>query len=133
MKSRDRLEHLERALLHLREAAQGGCVVVEGRKDVAALQGLGIGGIHRIINRGQPLQTTIDALVEEGVAAGWSRIVLLLDWDRTGGRLLRTLHDGLAGRVPVDIERRKELARVCHCKCVEDVPAEILALRRQTV
>lgn len=133
MNATDRLEALEDALLRLRQAAMGACVVVEGRNDVAALEDLGVGGAHRVVHRGAPLQVVVDELAEEAVREAWPRVILLLDWDRTGGRLFRVLHDGLQARVSVDADRRRELAAAAHCKCIEDVPAELSALRRQSV
>lgn len=133
MNTSRRLEALEQALARLRLVAEGSAVLVEGRKDLVALEVLGIGGTHLLLNRGQGIQGRIDALVAQANAEGWNRIVLLLDWDRTGGRLFRALHDGLVGRVTVDGASRKALARAAHCKCIEHLPAELLALRRQSV
>jgi 5S rRNA maturation endonuclease (ribonuclease M5) len=121
----DRLDDLEDALLRLREVAEDGTVLVEGPHDRAALERLGIGGVHKTLHRGQAL----DAVAEE-LVAGPAPVVLLLDWDRTGGRVLRRLEELLRARIALDIECRRRLAAACHSRTVEEVPAELHALRR---
>ncbi len=125
-----RLEDLELGLLRLREAAAGQAVVVEGRRDAVALATLGVGGTHLLLHRGEPLEVFIDRVAAMGEANHWT-IILLTDWDRTGGRLFQRLHQGLAGRVPLDTECRRRLAVACHSRTVEDIPAELASLRRR--
>ncbi len=133
MNSAERLAHLEVALERLRRTAEGAAVLVEGRRDVAALEALGVGGTHITLHRGIAIEALIDELARRTEEEGWPRLVLLLDWDRTGGRLMKRLRDGLMGRIGLDVECRRRLARAVHCKCVEDIPAEVATLRRQTV
>lgn len=121
-----RLERLEDAVLHLRESAAGQIVVVEGDRDLAALERLGIGGEHRKVHVGRALEPWMDALVEE---AGSRRVLLLLDWDRTGGRLCSRLEEGLRARLQVDTDCRRRLARASRSRCVEHLPSELAALR----
>lgn len=121
----ERLVRLEDAVDRLREVAETGTVVVEGARDRSALDWLGIGGFHVSLHKGQPLH----AVVEE-LAGCPPPIVLLLDWDRTGGRLLRQLADGLLGRVSVDEQCRRRLAVACRCRTLEELPSELTALRR---
>jgi 5S rRNA maturation endonuclease (ribonuclease M5) len=125
MRPEERLEALEAAVERLRETAEYGTVVVEGARDVAALDWLGIGGLHFKVNRGLPL-----AAVLEELACCPAPVVLLVDWDRTGGRLVRRLEEGLRARVRVDVECRRRLARAAHARSLEDIPAELAALRR---
>ncbi len=131
MHGEQRLHALELLLAELREAAAGSGVLVEGRKDVAALEALGIGGTHVVVHAGRSLEATVDRLVQEAARHGWPRILVLTDWDRTGGRLARRFHDGLAARVHADLEMRRRLALACHCRCIEDVPSELASLRRR--
>ncbi len=121
----DRLALLEDAVQRLREAAESGTVVVEGQRDRAALDWLGIGGTHTTLNQGDPL----DRLLED-LAASAPPIILLVDWDRTGGRLLARLEPNLRARVQVDTDCRRRLASCCHSKTLEEVPSELEALRR---
>lgn len=125
--SRDeqRLEAMERAIDGLREVAESGTVVVEGSRDLSALEWLGIGGLHVAVHRGQ----TLPHLVEELVQCP-APVVLMLDWDRTGGRLHSRLADDLRARVQLDLESRRRLAAACHSRTLEEVPAELEALRR---
>ncbi len=129
MNATERLEALEDALHRLRMAAVGAAIIVEGRNDVAALESLGVGGTHLVINTGHSLEARMDAIAEEALEAAWPRVILLTDWDRTGGRLAGRLQRGLAARVPLDIDLRKRLARASHAPAVEEVPGDLAALR----
>lgn len=117
-------------MLHLREAAVGNAVIVEGRHDLQALDDLGIGGHHLVIHRGRALEVRIDELVWQAREHGWT-MILLTDWDRTGGRLAERIEQGLAGRVPLDTECRRRVASASHTRCFQDVPADLAALRRR--
>jgi 5S rRNA maturation endonuclease (ribonuclease M5) len=119
----DRLERLENALDRLRQDAEGAVLVAEGARDLAALANLGIGGEHFAVHTGETLEAVIERL------AHFPRVILLVDWDRTGGRLVRRLSEGLQHRVRLDTESRRRLASICHCRSLEDVPAELSALR----
>jgi len=121
----ERLLRMEDAVDRLRETAESGTVVVEGARDRSALDWLGVGGWHVSLHKGQPMH----AVVEE-LAACPAPVVLLVDWDRTGGRLARQLLDGLRGRVQVDEECRRRLSVACHCRTLEELPSELTALRR---
>lgn len=129
LRDEERLAELEEVLDRLRQAAAGNLVLVEGRKDVRALRELGVGGTHVVLNQGRSLEAVGDRLAEE--AAETHRTVLILtDWDRTGGRLFARFFQALAARVSLDIDLRRRLAQVCHAKALEEVPAELAALRR---
>lgn len=120
----DRLQALESAIDILRERAEYGTVVVEGARDLSALDWLGIGGLHYALNKGRPFEVILEEL------AGCSPpVVLLVDWDRTGGRLVKRLEENLRARVQVDLDCRRRLATACHSRCLEDVPPELSALR----
>jgi 5S rRNA maturation endonuclease (ribonuclease M5) len=121
----ERLDRLEQAIDRLRETADRGTVVVEGARDVAALERLGIGGIHAKVHRGRSLPAVMEELTRSPPP-----IVLLLDWDRTGGHLVEVLRENLRARVQVDTECRRRIASACHTRCLEEVPAELEALRR---
>lgn len=65
-------------------------ILVEGKRDVETLRNLGFSGPIERIHRGQPLDAVIVALVEAyripRNELGFN-LYLLMDWDRTGGRL----------------------------------------------
>lgn len=97
----------------------GGCgcpVLIEGMNDEAALRALGFSGPVELVNRGWDLSRLIAYLyetygstnsVDDGAA-----IILLMDWDRTGGRLQRELTRRLESfDVSVDSRTRMELVR----------------------
>ncbi|HUR26216.1 MAG TPA: hypothetical protein VM327_09420 [Candidatus Thermoplasmatota archaeon] len=121
----ERLEDLEAAVDRLREVAEAGTVLVEGTRDLKALDWLGIGGTHVTLHRGMPLHE-----LEEDLVQCPTPVVLLLDWDRTGGRLLERLEDALKHRVQIDVLCRRRLAAACRSRTLEAVPAELAALRR---
>lgn len=131
MNDADRLERLDNALLRLREAARGAAVLVEGLRDRAALEALGVGGVHIAVNRGRSLEVFVDQTVEQAQRDGWARIVVLMDWDRTGLRLQRRLESALAGRVPLETDAWRRVREASHAKCMEDVPADLAGLRRR--
>ncbi len=121
----ERLQRLEDAIDRLRETAEAGTVVVEGAHDLSALDWLGIGGHHVAVHRGQPLHAVV-----EDLAGCPAPVILLLDWDRTGGSITRRLFEGLAGRAPVDEACRRRLAAACRCRTLEELPEELAAMRR---
>lgn len=111
---------LEQLILELREKNTEVPIVVEGDKDLAALAELDMPGLVIKINQGK----TLFNLVEE-----WSRIytemIILTDWDRTGGRLARVLsEDFTANGMKYDLEFRKRLARLVkkEIKDIESLP-----------
>ena len=124
LRDEERLVDLEDAVDRLREAAEAGTVLVEGARDLAALDWLGIGGLHMTLHRGKPLSDLMEELVSCPPP-----VVLLMDWDRTGGRLLERLEQGLQHRVQVDVRCRRLLASSCRSRTLEAVPAELAALR----
>lgn len=82
-------------------------IILEGKRDREALEALGFVGPLEVLNRGWDLDRFTTHLYEKyGTrnAEGGSSICLLMDWDRTGGRLQKTL-----------TQRLESLdAKVCH-------------------
>jgi 5S rRNA maturation endonuclease (ribonuclease M5) len=90
-------------------------ILVEGPRDVAALRSLGITGPVEVVNRGWDLARRLAHLVEtygtRGVDGG-PAIHVLMDWDRTGGRLQTTFRRRLeAFDVKIDEDVRRVLMR----------------------
>lgn len=125
LRDEERLDDLEDAIDRLREEAEVGTVVVEGARDIAALDWLGIGGLHVTLHRGMPMAELFEELVQCPPP-----VILLVDWDRTGGRLLEKLEAGLAHRVQVDLQCRRRLATAARNRTLEAIPGELAALRR---
>ena len=103
-----RLERLEAALDELREAANEGIpLIVEGEKDEIALRNLQLSGPIIRINQGMPIFTLV-----EGLARQHDALILLTDWDRTGGHLARLLRDACqANGIKLDERHRKALSK----------------------
>ena len=82
-----------------RNREAGAAVFVEGRRDRQALETYGFNGPVEVLNRGWPVDDVLVHLVEtygrqSEVDRGPS-IIVLMDWDRTGGRLQSTIRRNL--------------------------------------
>ena len=83
----------------LRNRTANAVVLVEGRRDREALEGLGFSGPIEVLNRGWPVDDVLVFLVEtygrrSQVDRGPS-VIVLMDWDRTGGRLQANIRRNL--------------------------------------
>ncbi len=105
--------------LRNRLPANGGCgcpIIIEGRRDGIALRKLGFTGPIEQVNRGWNRSRFVTHIYEKygiinKVDQGFA-VCLLMDWDRTGGRLQKNLGDRLlAFGMRVDNETRMELVR----------------------
>ena len=91
---------LAQARYRNRPTSRGGCgcpIIIEGRKDRIALQSMSFIGPIEQVNRGWDQSKFVTYIYEKyglinKVDQGPS-VILLMDWDRTGGRLQRTLGD----------------------------------------
>ena len=110
---------LGEARIRNRPTRKGGCgcpIIVEGRNDRLALESLGFTGEIEQVNRGWNQSRFIAYIFEKygilnKVDQGPS-VILLMDWDRTGGRLQRKIGERLAAfGMKVDNETRMELVR----------------------
>lgn len=124
MRSAERLEMLERALDDLRELNATMPVVVEGKRDVAALRALGLHGEILMVHSGNALIEVCDRLAER-----YREVVALTDWDRTGGHIMRHLRDNLRGRVRLHREIRRTLATYSEVHDIEALPTYLDTLR----
>ena len=107
------------ARIRNRPTRKGGCdcpIIVEGRKDRLTLESIGFTGKIEQVNRGWNQSRFIAYIFEKygiinKVDQGPS-VILLMDWDRTGGRLQRKIGERLeAFGMKVDHETRMELVR----------------------
>ena len=92
-------------------------ILVEGLRDEKALRALGFTGIVERVNRGWDRSRLVAYLHEtygtRNIVDKRPALILLMDWDRTGGRLQTALRDQLmAMDMPVDEELRTVLLRV---------------------
>ena len=110
---------LGQARLRNRRAQSGGCecpIIVEGKKDVIALKTMGFTGPIEQVNRGWDQSRLVTYLFETYGSLNktdqGASVILLMDWDRTGGRLQRKIGERLqAFGMRIDNETRMELVR----------------------
>ena len=123
----ERLEALEVWLTQLTEFP--GPVIVEGQRDIVALQGL-CNAQLLVLNNGHSVLQTVETLARKLGSSG--RFAILTDWDRTGGRLARQLRElGIASDLQPDSELRRGLALLARheISCVEELPSLLQKLR----
>ncbi|MBT6972514.1 MAG: hypothetical protein HOA04_05355 [Euryarchaeota archaeon] len=92
-------------------------ILVEGQKDRRALQALDFTGPMELANRGWPMERLAgwfaEHLQNDKPKDGKAPLILLMDWDRTGGRLQSDLRRRLqALDIQVDEELRRVLSKV---------------------
>ena len=72
-------------------------ILVEGKRDKIALESLGFTGTIEVLNRGWNIERVVTHLFEvygtRNKIDGGAVISVLMDWDRTGGRLQRRIVD----------------------------------------
>ena len=113
-------EVLIEARIRNRPVEKGGCgcpILVEGKRDRRALRSLGFRGPIELVNRGWGLERLCGWLAEflahRNPIDGREALILLMDWDRTGGRLQRELKRRLETLdIKVDGNTRSNLSRV---------------------
>jgi 5S rRNA maturation endonuclease (ribonuclease M5) len=91
-------------------------ILVEGLKDERALRGLDFSGPIELVNRGWSMPKLCAYLYEKygcnNEIDGGAAIILLMDWDRTGGKIQRELIRRLdAYGIEMSLEPRKTLGR----------------------
>jgi 5S rRNA maturation endonuclease (ribonuclease M5) len=88
-------------------------ILVEGKRDKLALSVLGFNGPIEVLNRGWALERLIAHLYEtygpRRTTDGGPSICILMDWDRTGGRLQNELRRRMEG---MDISISEDLRSV---------------------
>jgi len=104
-------------------------ILVEGKRDVETLRKMGFRGPIERIHRGKPLDAVIVALVESyripRNELGFN-LYLLMDWDRTGGRLQKKIIESMTGmEIKISDELRQVLSKAMKpdTRCVEELPS----------
>jgi len=119
----ERFDLAAQALAQARRSNQEGMpVLVEGQKDVIALKSLGFNGPIEVLNRGWPVDQVAVWIVENYQAP----VILLMDWDRTGGRLQRKLtnaFESLDFKYSDDLRKVLSKALRPETLCLEDLKA----------
>jgi 5S rRNA maturation endonuclease (ribonuclease M5) len=124
MDYRKTLDDLTKILEELNQDNQNTPIIVEGLNDKHALQKLGITGTIILLNKGMSMANFCDH-----IATQYHKIILLTDWDRKGGHLLRILHQNLEGRLTINIEYRKSIAKLSLSRTIEGLPSWINTLK----
>ncbi len=99
-------------------------VVVEGKKDGAALRSLGIMGDILILHNGRNIYDFCD-----DVASKYDRVVLLVDWDGKGEELNSILSHNLRGLFE-EFSSYREIIRILCQKEIKDIEGIPALLRR---
>jgi len=116
-----RFEIAAQSLAVAREENRNGSVIlVEGKRDVHALRQLGFSGPIEQLNRGWPVDRFVVWIVENFDPPP----IVLMDWDRTGGRLQRDIQRRMESLdVIISDELRRTLSKSIKPEtlCVEDL------------
>jgi 5S rRNA maturation endonuclease (ribonuclease M5) len=119
----ERFNLVARALIEARASnLEGSPELVEGQKDVIALEALGFKGPIEILNRGWPVDRVAVWIVENYSVP----TIVLMDWDRTGGRLQRKLADAFESldyKILTDFRKTLSKAMRPETLCLEDLKA----------
>ncbi|MBU0496581.1 MAG: hypothetical protein KKC68_03520 [Candidatus Thermoplasmatota archaeon] len=122
------LEDLQKLLDELITENHHISIIVEGTKDKTALQQLGITGSIITINKGQSLTNFCDQLTQH-----YHHLILLTDWDRKGGHILRILRKNLEGRITMNLEYRRAIAQLSLIRTVEGLPSYLNTLKTKVL
>ena len=115
------LEELEEILSELKDRPENAVILVEGRKDRAALVCLGIGGELVQVQDAGGIFGVAEDLAHRGKEA-----IVLTDWDRKGGHLADLLRNALkANGVKYNDQLRARLSMLCkkEIKDIESLPS----------
>lgn len=130
MDDSERLEGILGALDRLKELSADHIILVEGSKDVSALEAVGVAGdIFCVQSGGGPIRAAEYA---------WRRgtpAVIMTDWDRRGGNLADALVENLDSLgVGWDDSVRRDLSVLCRpfCKDVESLDSVISLLESRS-
>jgi len=129
MTDTERIAELERTIEELIEENERFPAIVEGDKDIAGLRTLGLGGEVLKVNVGMSLVNFASELAKR-----FTRVIILTDWDRTGGTIARRLTTYLEGEsVEWDLEYRRRFARIARgeVRTIEALPALLANVRRR--
>lgn len=117
----ERLKEIIRALCEVNKTIP---VIVEGKNDVSALRRLGLVGEIIALNKGNSLYDFCADIAEK-----FHRVIILLDWDKKGESLNKTLSMYLKGHWE-EFSSFRELLRLLCQKEIKDIEGIPKLLRR---
>ncbi len=123
----ERLEETLKVIDELEELSREMPVIVEGKRDIEALELLGVKSNIITLSKGLSLLTFC-----ETVSRDWPSVVMLTDWDRKGGQLARRLKEAFeANGTKVNYSIRMQLVILAKkdIKDIESLPAFVKRLR----
>jgi len=119
-----RAERLREVIEHLYEMNKQVPVIVEGKKDASALRVLGLTGSIITLHNGKSLYDFCDDVLRR-----FHRVIILLDWDKKGEYLNRTLSKHLKGHWE-EFSSFRELFKILCQKEIKDIEGIPKLLRR---
>jgi 5S rRNA maturation endonuclease (ribonuclease M5) len=129
---KDKLEKIEQVLTKLiDESAKGNLIVVEGKKDVQALQDLGVNGAILTAKTGG--KSFLEVFQEiEGLYT--EEVILLLDFDRRGKEGIQRLQQDLErANIKSNLGFWRELRGLVgrEINCIESLPSYLVTIREK--
>jgi 5S rRNA maturation endonuclease (ribonuclease M5) len=127
---------IKESIIRNRDLSENGfsCpILVEGIKDVKSLREIGFIGQIETINRGWDRSRMIAYLYEkygsELAIDGYPKIILLMDWDRTGDRLQKSFKTRVDERLRLVLSRqlKSEFRTVESISYYSDIFKQIIA------
>jgi 5S rRNA maturation endonuclease (ribonuclease M5) len=127
---RKRLERIEELLAELLEYSEkGAIIIVEGKRDILSLKGLGVEGNFELATRHSLFNFS------EEIARRGSEVVILTDWDRRGDILAAKLSEYLKSfglKPELQIRNKLRLISQKEIKDVESLYTYVSNLRLKT-
>ena len=105
----------------IEENNAGSVILIEGKRDEKALRILGFEGPIEKLNRGWSVEKVVAYL-----NSNYESCIILMDWDRTAGRLQKKIIDSMTGmEIKISDELRKVLSKAMKpdTRCVEELPS----------
>jgi 5S rRNA maturation endonuclease (ribonuclease M5) len=126
MDCRAALEEIEKAIEEIRDKNRNTPIIVEGEKDVRALNSLDINGDIITVHCGMEIANLCDY-----IASHYKEIIILTDWDRKGWQLCKKIEKNLKGRTKCITEYRLIFAKNAMVKDIESIPTFLKNLRNK--
>ena len=105
----------------IEENNAGSVILIEGKRDETALRLLGFEGPIEKLNRGWSVEKVVAYL-----NSNYESCIILMDWDRTGGRLQKKIIESMTGmEIKISDELRQVLSKAMKpdTRCVEELPS----------
>jgi 5S rRNA maturation endonuclease (ribonuclease M5) len=120
----ERSERLREIFEHLHDVNKTVPIIVEGKKDASALRSLGLIGDIIILHNGSSLYDFCD-----DIARKFPKVVLLMDWDKRGETLHKTLSNHLNGHWE-EFSSYREILKILCQKDIHQIESIPKLLRR---